>query len=385
MSPQAAAWPATRLALFYAAFFLMVGVHTPFWPLWLEAKGLGPVEIGVMIAAPTWVKTLANPLFAHLADRTGARRPIMLALAAASVGGYVLFALADGFWPLLVVAALAGATLSPLVPLAENLTLLVAYARGLDYGRIRLWGSLAFIVASVGAGWLLGEHGADLVLWLIIAALGLTFAACLGLPRHLPAEGKGASIPWHRVLSPAFVLFLVAASLVQTSHAALYGFASLHWQAAGHTQGTVGWLWAESVLAEIALFAVGGVILRRVSPATLLAIGGLVGALRWTLTATTTALPALILLQPLHALSFGAAHLGAMHYIARSVPARLSATAQSLYSAVVMGLAYGVAMPAAGAAYEALGANAFHIMAAMALAGALGAMLIDRLHAAAAA
>jgi len=75
---------ALRLAFFYAAIFFMIGIHVPFWPVWLAAKGLGPTEIGAVIAAGVGVKVIFNPLIAHAADRRGLRRPIMIALSVSS-------------------------------------------------------------------------------------------------------------------------------------------------------------------------------------------------------------------------------------------------------------------------------------------------------------
>jgi MFS transporter, PPP family, 3-phenylpropionic acid transporter len=173
-----------------------------------------------------------------------------------------------------------------------------------------------------------------------------------------------------------FALFLAATAAVQASHAVYYGFATLHWQAAGYGDTLIGGLWALGVIAEILLFAAGDRVVRRAGAAWLIVIGGLAGGLRWTVTGTTTELWALVIVQTLHALSFGAVHLGAIHFIARAVPPELSATAQSLYSSVVMGLGLGLMLFAAGPLYAAVGAHAFH---AMALSAVLGAGLALRL------
>ena len=100
-------------------------------------------------------------------------------------------------------------------------------------------------------------------------------------------------------------------------------------------------------------------------PPGLLILAGLAGILRWSVLAASTALPVLIAVQALHALTFGAAHLGAMHFIARAAPPGLSATAQGLYSAVSGGIAMGLAMLAAGVLYDAAAGRAFLAMAAL--------------------
>ena len=126
-----------RLALFYAALFSLVGVHLPFWPVWLKAHGLGPTEIGVVLAVGVGVKVIANPLVAAFADRLGQRRPIMIALSLLALAAFSLFAWTGGFWGILGVTVLFFAAWSPIMPLGESLTMLAGGGRELDYGRIR--------------------------------------------------------------------------------------------------------------------------------------------------------------------------------------------------------------------------------------------------------
>ena len=166
--------------------------------------------------------------------------------------------------------------------------------------------------------------------------------------------------------------------LVQSSHAVYYGFGTLYWQRLGFGDGTIAVLWAEGAVAEVLLFLVGGRYARRWGPGALLALGGAGGLVRWTATAWVSSLPALLLIQPLHALTFAAAHLGAMHYLGGAVPQGQAATAQSVYTAVAGGLGLGLASLLAGALYGAYGGNAYLAMAAMAAAGGMLATRIRR-------
>jgi len=162
------------------------------------------------------------------------------------------------------------------------------------------------------------------------------------------------------------------------SHAVYYAFSALHWRAAGLTSAAVGWLWAEGVIAEVVLFAVAGAVVARVGALRLMALAGVCGIVRWIVLGATTDLTALIAVQALHAGTFGAAHLGAMHFLARNAPAGLAASAQALYSAVSGGFAIGLAMLASGWLYTELGGRAFFPMAAMSAAGLGIALLLMR-------
>jgi PPP family 3-phenylpropionic acid transporter len=370
-----------RLALFYAAMFSVSGVHQPFWPVWLKAHGQSPSAIGVLLAAGVCARLLANPLVADLADRRGQRRLPIVLLSWASLAGFALFAFTSGFAALFALSVLFGALWAPIGPLGDSLTLHAVYAERLDYGRIRLWGSISFMLCTSGAGWLIGAYGADMVLALVLGGLLLNALTCHWLPdRRVESADAASGAPTRRLLlAPLFWLLLVGTGLVQASHTVYYGFFTLHLQSVGYGDGTIGMLWAEGVVAEIVLFYFSGTLLRHVRPTQLLLLGAIAAVIRWPITAETAALPVLIAVQILHAFTFGAAHLGAMHFMARAVPPALSASAQSLYSALVGGVALGLTLLAAGPLFERFAAGAFYYMAAMAVAGGFCCALLDRL------
>ncbi|NQV21784.1 MAG: MFS transporter, partial [Rhodospirillales bacterium] len=175
-------WVAARLALFYAALFVVIGIFMPYWPIWLQSRGLDEVQIGMVFAVAMLTRTVAMPTAVHVADLLGKRHLTMRFLAAGAAGVYLLYGLTWNFWTVLPVAALAACFLSPLMPLAENLTVRAVYRQKLDYGHIRLWGSVTFILATVAGGYILEGQPPDLVWWMIVGAIALTFGATLLLP-----------------------------------------------------------------------------------------------------------------------------------------------------------------------------------------------------------
>jgi MFS transporter, PPP family, 3-phenylpropionic acid transporter len=138
---------AIRLALFYGAVFASVGVHLPYWPVWLEARGLSAAEIGILLAASFWPRIVTNLVLPLQADRLGQRRRPMILLTAVTFVGLVLFGLADGFWAFLALSVMVGASWASILPLGEALVLRQTRERRIDYGRVRLWGSITFILA----------------------------------------------------------------------------------------------------------------------------------------------------------------------------------------------------------------------------------------------
>jgi MFS transporter, PPP family, 3-phenylpropionic acid transporter len=368
---------AARLALFYAAYFAAVGIYLPFWPVWLESRGLDATEIGYVLAAAFWPRVVTNLLIPSISDRLGERRRPMILLTAATLGGLILFAVARDFWPLLLLSLLTGTSWATILPLGEALALGEAKRRDLDYGRVRLWGSLTFIMTAIGVGEWLERAGPPIILWSVAAMVAWLLAACVLLPPG-EFEGRAAAAADLRrlVRKPEFLAFVAAAGLLQASHAVYYGFATLHWRAAGHGELVIGLLWAEGVVAEVALFAWAAALLRRFPPVRLLTLAGALTVARWAVSALSTDLVVLVPAQALHAASFGAVHLAAMHYLRDRTPPELHASAQGFYAALGTALPFGLLTPVAGWLYGIGGGLAFWAMAAIALVGtALAARL----------
>jgi len=140
----------------------------------------------------------------------------------------------------------------------------------------------------------------------------------------------------------------------------------IRWRAAGVTPGTAGLLWAEAVAAEVVVFfALGRTLLDRIGPSGAAMLAATAGVLRWAVSAETTALPALALIQPMHGLTFALLHLACMRRLAETVPPGLSATALTLYGTVGIGAASALLTLLAGVLYGAVGAVGFWVMAAL--------------------
>ncbi len=368
-----------RLSVFYGAVFLVIGTLMPFWPVWLKSIGLTAPEIGVVFAVGVMMKLISNPLTTQLADRTGHRRLLVIGLSLMATAMYALFLGADGFVSVIAISIAFFFFWSPIMPLTESLTMLAGRTEKVDYGRVRLWGSLTFIAAAWGMGVLMTDREPRFIIYAVLASVALTACAACALPATRSPKSTADRAPYRRLLADrSFLLMIVAATLIQSSHSVYYAFGTLHWQAAGHSEAMIGWLWAEGVIAEVALFAFSSAIINRIGIARLIALAGLAGAVRWLGTGLTDALPALMVLQLLHALTFGAAHLGAVHFIARRMDPSISATAQGLYSAIVMGLGMGVMGLVSGQLYATYAGDAFLVMAGLAGLGGLVAFSLRR-------
>lgn len=352
-----------RFALLFAAQFAAVGVMLPFLPAVLKGHGLSASEVATVLACGSAVRLLAAPVVGRGADGLGDPRRVLV-LAAALAGCTACgFALAPGFGALLLVSLAHSLCIAPVAPLSDALCLGASRRLRFDYGRVRSAGSASFILAASLAGQVAALAGITSIVWLFAACLLLTALAGSALPPE-PAAGRGRSGFRAPFRDPAFPWLLPLSALIQGSHALYYAFATIHWQAAGLSPAIIGLLWAEGVVAEVALFLWGRRLADRLGPAGLSMLAAGCGVLRWSVTAETTWLPALAAVQVLHAGTFGAQHLAAMRVLG-GLPPNQAATAQTLHASLGTGLASGLLTLGCGPLYAHFGGAGFWAMAGL--------------------
>ena len=371
---------APRLALYYAAYFIGLGVQLPFFPVWLAAKGLEPGMIGLVLAAPMLIRVVAVPAMTRLADRHDALRAAVIIGSTATCLGYGLVGLMDSAIAILVVFSLLALVYTPTMPLVDAYALRGLARYGGAYGSIRMWGSASFIAGSFGAGLALNVMAPEHLIWLIAGGYGLTALIAFGLAPVASTEPRAANPVRASTLlrDPLFLAVIASASLIQASHALIYAFATISWEAAGIDSTTIGALAAIAVVAEIILFAVARHLpAALVRPTMLMMIGAAGALLRWIVMGCDP--PAIWLwpLQCLHALTFAATHLGVIGFLTRAAPPGLVATAQGYY-AVIAGLSMALGTALSGPLYDSLGLRGYFVMTVVAVAGGVLAVYAHR-------
>ncbi|KAB7739015.1 MFS transporter [Parvibaculum sedimenti] len=373
---------ALRLSVFYASLCLFSGVQVPFFPVWLKAKGLGPQEISIIMAATMFLRIAAGPLFAFLADRLDNRRRVVIALAWGSLIAVCLYTVSNGFWQIFLVTLLLMSLWPSITPLIEALAMKAAHDHGIDYGRVRLWCSITFIGASLGVGWLLGWQSPLVISTCLILAIMVNLAGAYLLAPEVPTRMRstrnGGQLRAALAIArePLFLIGLVTASLIQSTHAVYYAFGTLNWQKLGYSNEVIGILWGVGVVAEIILFAFSGKVVARVGAVRMMSLGAAASVLRWGVTAMSPPLWVLFPLQTLHAFTYCAAHLGTIHFLARATPRSLAATAQSLYASLSAGVMMGAMTLAAGSLYQSFGPRAYLLSAAVGAVSFFGTLII---------
>jgi PPP family 3-phenylpropionic acid transporter len=366
-----------RLAVFYGAMFARLGIHLPYWPVWLAHRGMEPDQIGVLLGVFTWAGLIA-PWAGRWADRHGRADLLACVLTGACLLLAAAFSLAHGFVPLLILSAVLGLCYAPLIPLVDGIAIGAAADGFIDYGRVRLWGSVGFVVASSGGGFLLQGRSPSLVLVALVAASAALFATTWWLPRPTTRREAPVAESPPTTIQPPMGLFLATTACLLGCHAVLYGFGTRHWQAVGVDESVIGWLWSWGVIAEIALFAVGRQLVARMRPTGLLVLAAACGVVRWPLLALVDSVPVLFAVQTLHGATFAAMHLGAMSWIRDAVDRGTVQRATASYLAISSAVALGVGMPLAGVLFEQFGGHAYHAMALLSAAGLVCALRLAR-------
>jgi PPP family 3-phenylpropionic acid transporter len=361
---------ATRLALFYGAMFGLLGTYLPFFPVWLKAVGIEASWIGIITAVPAVTRFTVLPFVTGLAERRQSLRNAIIITAFATALG--LTVVGTQHEAVLVFVAF-GATCclwTPLAPLTDAYALRGVSQYGLNYGPLRLWGSAAFVVGALACGLLVDVIDARHLIWIIAAVAGLSALASFGLtpidgPKKADVMQGGAGA---LLRDPGFLAIILAAALIQSSHAAYYIFASIVWKQSGLGGLTIAGLWSLGVLAEIVLFALSP---RLALPyAVLVVIGALSAVARWIITAQDPPIAILAVVQLAHGLTFGLTQVGTMGLLVHHVPGHVMARGQG-YLAACGGIVSSSTSILCGIVYARYGQGVYYLMAAMALSGAI--------------
>jgi PPP family 3-phenylpropionic acid transporter len=328
-----------------ASYFAHIGFFNPYLPLWLKDLGFGLLAISVLTSVQSATRLFAPYAWGTLSDRTGERVKLLRYGATAAL----IFSLALWF-PLGPVALFAVLLLmfthtSAMMPMSEAaLAHLVSQGGAFDakrYGRVRLWGSLGFLVTVMVAGWWFERFGLGHFPAWTLATLAAVVVSVWWLPDHKEATHHETDHPaiWPLLRQPPVRWFFAAVFFHILAHIFIYVFFSLYLDSLGYSKTVIGLLWAVSVVIEIGWFFTQGRWLPRLSLTGWLVLAAALMALRMALTAGLPQVwPLLLAAQCLHAITFAAHHTVCIALISHHFPGRLRGRGQALYTVVGYGL-----------------------------------------------
>jgi PPP family 3-phenylpropionic acid transporter len=332
--------PYWRLSAYYFFYFAFVGAFSPYFALYLQSLAFSAAQIGVLMSLMQVIRVLAPNLWGWLAERRGARLPIVRLSALASLAGFSLFFATRDFAAMLWPMALMAFFWSAALPLIESVTFGHLGGEAHRYASIRVWGSVGFIGAVVGIGYLLDRMAIVNLLWMIALVLGGILGCALAVPEAVRARAVSGDGPGLRqtLRRPEVRALLGACFFMSAAHGALYVFYSILLVDHGYDKTLVGGMWTLGVVAEIGVFLLMPRAMKAFSMRTILLFSFACAVARFALIGWGVgSLAVLTIAQLLHGATFGSYHAAAIATVNQWFPGRLQSRGQALYGSLSFG------------------------------------------------
>ena len=332
--------PYWRLSGFYFFHFAFIGAFAPYWGLYLHSLSFDAFQIGVLMSLLHVMRIFAPAAWGWLADHTGRRMLIVQLAAITGLVSYCGVFFGESFYWLFIIMALMSFFWSASLPLIEATTLSHLGESTARYGSIRSWGSLGFICAVIGIGYLLDTTEiASLLWWVLGFKLGIVIFSWR-IPEAEITSHSTDSLSVKQILKqPGVLPFFVACLLMAFAHGPYYTFYSIYLVEYGYSKGTIGWLWAVGVICEIGIFFLIPRLMNWLSLKQVLAFSFCCAVIRFLMIGWGVEWPEIILFaQILHAATYGAHHVAAMMVIHHFFRGRHQAKGQTFYTSFTFGI-----------------------------------------------
>ncbi|PKO93554.1 MAG: MFS transporter [Betaproteobacteria bacterium HGW-Betaproteobacteria-1] len=360
-------FPYWRLSSFYFTYYMFVGAFVPYWGLYLKSVNFSSVEIGVLLSLFQVSRIFSPSFWGWLADRTNRRVAWIKLTALLGLLGYIGVFFGTSFvWLFFVMAALSIFTSSTL-PLAEAVTMAHIEPANQPYGRIRVWGSIGFIVAVLGLGLMLDYARIESLLWCLLLIQATLFLLSFKIPEpYVPSHHTDHLPVWKIVTRPEVLSLLIGSCLMVSAHSVYYSFFSIFLEDRGYSKTLIGVLWAVGVVCEILMFVVMPKLTARFSLKQILLMSLMLAVLRFAMIGSgVSSLAILLLAQTLHAATFGSFHVASVAIVHQYFKGKHQAKGQAIYSSVGYGLGGTIGGISGGYALQYLGGETTFMLTAI--------------------
>lgn len=331
--------PYWRLSGVYFSYFAVVGAFSPYWSLYLQALNFSAQQIGVLSAVPLLTKLLAPNLWSWFADATGQRLTVIRYGSFGACLFFVGLLFLYDYSSLIVLLALYSIFWNAVLPQFEAITLTYLRDKAHEYSKIRVWGSIGFIVTVLLLGVFFEYFSIQwLPHFILLFLIGIFIFACLLPPEDRQLEPSRMADFLKIMMGKYVLIFYFVLFLLQFSHGVYYVFYSIYLESYGYSKTLIGVLWTIGVVSEIYIFIKMPEIFSRFSRFQLLSWSLFLTALRWCLMALfASSAPIIVFAQLLHAFSFGVMHAVAIDFIKTTFGESSHGQAQAFYAAVTFG------------------------------------------------
>lgn len=339
----------------YFLYFGVMGIFLPYFNLYCYHIDFSGFEIGVLSAIRSVALIVTPLIWGTMADRFRIRRPIYILCNFISTGIWVFYLYTTDFWAMLVITVFYGLFYSPIISFLEAVTMDVLGAKKKSYGKIRGWGSIAFIVTVIVLGRIIDLYSIEIILSLIfLGSLAQSFIS-IKIP-DIQIKKQTAFFSKAKVLLKRRVMiFLFCAFLMLVSHGTYYGFYSIHLENMGFGKTFIGISWALASIAEIFVMIKSEVIFKRFSIENVLVFSFMVAAFRWIVLSFAISPVLILFLQIFHAVTYGTFHVASILYIDSLTPDAAKTLGQAVNNAITYGLGLMAGFFINGYLFEAIG------------------------------
>jgi len=361
----------TWLTTYFINFYFIWGIFLPFWWIWLTGQGVTTEQVGVLFSIALVLRFVSSLTVLPQVSSSNGMFRLMRILAFITLISFASLFYLHGYIWLATLTLLVNFMMAPMMPLGDIVGSRLVKQIQLDYGRVRLWGSVSFIIGSTVVGWLIVDFGLQAILALIVLACATLLIITLAnltpqLTDNIESnKGKKTSI-LKLLKQPEVILFLLIVGIIQGSHGAYYAFSTIYWDSLGISGSVIAWLWAISVFAEVLILRFNSKLFSKWSIKQMLLLSLIGGVIRWWVLSATGNVYLLALVQTLHGLTFAVTHLAAIRYISQQKASQLVAY-QSLYSGVALGLLMALFTYIAGISFDTLQGDLFLLSAVLLL------------------
>jgi PPP family 3-phenylpropionic acid transporter len=359
-----------------------MGIFLPYFNLYCYHLGFSGFQIGILSALRS-VAMIFFPLFwGALADRFQMRKPLYILCSFVSTAIWALYLYTVDFWAMLVITIFYGVFYAPIISFLEAFTMDVLKKEKKNYGKIRAWGSMSFILVVIVLGRIIDMYSIRIILVLILAGSIVQTVISTGIPRIKIKKRKfrpgNASI----FLQRRIVVFLTCGFLMLVSHGAYYGFFSIHLENLGYGNTFIGITWALASIAEIVVMIKSDSIFKRFSIENMLVFSLMAAAVRWFILFFAVSPSAILFSQIFHAVTYGTFHMAGILYVDSLTPDETKTLGQAVNNAVTYGFGLMIGFFLNGYLYERMSSfDMFIISSLIALAGGCllkGSQMIDQ-------
>ena len=369
------------LSSIYAFYFAALGGVIPFLSLYFESIGFSPKDIGLLMSTILITKIIAPNFWGYFIDRFAHQYPWLqskttsIALVVCCVM-FMLLNFTEQFWWIASCMFIYSFFWNAVLPQMESIVYIYLGDRKHQYGKIRVWGSIGFIISVVGIGWITENYG---IAWLLpILTTIFVFLAMHGLlMRKVPlsSDSNQGDKQFLHILTPSIILVLALGMIGQMTHAPFYTFFSIYLESYGYSKTLIGGLWAFGVIAEVGVFIFAHHLFIRFKLINILLMCFVFTTVRWLmLSQFPETLSLMIFSQSLHAISFGLYHSTASQFINAHFKGQFQVRGQALYSSLTFGIGGAIGTLTSGYLWSAYGGQTVFLLCAivMAIATVLG-------------